>query len=67
MGDAPEIVDHWRDQSRRRVVIGSDNIRFHLVEGMQIRNALRTVVKDDQLPTNWDDYYYGALEALVLK
>lgn len=66
MSGAEDVVARWRDQSKRRVVIGSDNIRFHLSEGMQIRNALRSVVKDDQLPTkNWDDFYYGALEALV--
>ncbi len=52
--------------------------RFHFGEGMQIRNMLRSVLPDEQLPPvkqehlasapearNWDDFYIGALHALV--
>jgi hypothetical protein len=35
---------------------------FHFEEGMAIRNLLRTIIKDNKLPTgNWDDYYSEAL------
>jgi hypothetical protein len=42
--------------------------------GMQIRNRLRDVLTDDQLPPvdypegpmqNWDDFYTGAIDALI--
>lgn len=46
---------------------------FHIFGGMAIRNLLRDVLKDDELPeapypdgksfTNWDDYYTQAIEA----
>ena len=74
MHDALDVVEHWRDQAARGVAIGSDRIRFHMDEGMQIRNALRAVVTDSELPPmkqpggeigrNWDNYYVGALYAL---
>lgn len=45
---------------------------FHFTVGMQVRNTLRTVIKDDELPPvdygdekayqNWDDYYAEVLE-----
>lgn len=48
---------------------------FHLLGGgMQIRNRLRDVLRDEQLPPveypegpmrNWDDYYMGALDELM--
>ena len=75
MAGAPDVVEHWREQSRRGMVIGSDKLRFHLDEGMQIRNVLRRALPDTALPSlrqstglysqNWDDFYMGALEALV--
>lgn len=35
---------------------------FHFSEGMGIRNLLRDIIKDNQLPSgNWDDYYVEAL------
>lgn len=46
---------------------------FHMFGGMQLRNYLREVVKDNELPNapypnneqtkNWDDYYKQALDA----
>lgn len=39
---------------------------FHFGAGMGIRNELRDVVKDDELPTgNWDDYYIPAIERAI--
>jgi hypothetical protein len=50
---------------------------FHFSEGMAIRNALREVMKDDELPkvkypgggdyeySNWDDFYMAALRQAV--
>lgn len=36
---------------------------FHHAEGMGIRNALRDVIADADLPSgNWDDFYVPALE-----
>lgn len=36
---------------------------FHFCEGMGIRNVLRDIVKDTELPSQcWDDYYIPALE-----
>lgn len=35
---------------------------FHFYEGMGVRNLLRSVILDGELPTgNWDDYYCQAL------
>jgi hypothetical protein len=47
---------------------------FHFSEGMAVRNLLRDVLRDEQLPPveypvgpmrNWDDYYMGALDELL--
>jgi hypothetical protein len=50
---------------------------WHFDQGMQIRNLLRQVIKDRELPLfpewygpevdegNWDDYYVQCLEAAV--
>ena len=47
---------------------------FHFGTGMAIRNLLREVIKDEELPVvyygamearNWDDWYHGVLEELV--
>lgn len=48
---------------------------FHMFGGMGIRNLLRDVVRDDQLPLvqysdgsahrNWDDFYMAALRQAV--
>ena len=69
----------WRDQRRRGVVIGSDDLWFHMGAGMWVRNALRQQWTDAELPVvtsapdgqpygpaqNWDDYYFGALAAVA--
>jgi len=56
----------WQDQAARGVRIGSTDLRFHFGVGMAVRNVLREVVPDDALPgEQWDDYYRGALYALV--
>lgn len=35
---------------------------FHHAEGMGVRNLLRKVIADDELPSgNWDDFYVAAL------
>lgn len=45
---------------------------FHLHEGMQVRNRMRRHLLDKDLPPtrhglsfNWDDYYLGAIAALI--
>jgi hypothetical protein len=47
---------------------------FHFSTGMAIRNVLREVIKDDELPpveyaecfhNNWDDYYVAVLDEAV--
>lgn len=39
---------------------------FHMQEGMGVRNLLRDIVKDDELPSgNWDDAYVPCLEEAV--
>lgn len=41
---------------------------FHFHGGMAVRNLLRKVIRDDELPSgNWDDYYVQALEAAAGK
>lgn len=72
-----EVLDHWRDQYRRGMMIGSDNAFFHMQPGMWIRNILRLELSENNLPwveypggkqyRNWDDFYRAALrEALGL-
>lgn len=72
----PEVMERWKDQIKRNIILGSDDIHFHFTAGMAIRNICRQVVLDYKLPPvtypdgttghqNWDDYYYGALDALA--
>ena len=47
--------------------------KYHMFSGMGVRNLLRDIMKDDELPlapypdgmsfSHWDDYYIQALEA----
>lgn len=60
------MLQRWRKQADEGKQIGSNDPRFHLGIGMQVRNALREVALDAVTPTgNWDDTYFGALYALV--
>jgi hypothetical protein len=62
----PHIVVRWQEQVDRGALIGSDDVRFHFGAGMAVRNILRQVLPDHKLPTgNWDDYYYGAIDAFA--
>lgn len=66
----PEHVRlEWADQAKRGMSIGCTDVRFHLGVGMAVRNALRKILLDKDLPAgttrNWDDFYRGALYALV--
>lgn len=49
---------------------------FHMFGGMAVRNVLRDIIHDEDLPgipyedtvglvKNWDDYYTGALDQLL--
>lgn len=74
-----EMLATWHGQLTRGVVIGSDDPRFHLGVGMQVRNACRGKLPDPELPLvfldhegklygpsrNWDDYYFGVLAAIA--
>jgi len=71
-----EVKANWRRQAAAGMRIGSEDLRFHLGVGMAVRNTLRKLLTDDKLPPvnypdegvksqNWDDYYYGALDALA--
>lgn len=74
-----DMLANWSDQLRRGVVIGSDDPRFHLGVGMQVRNACRAKLPDAELPKvsvdhqgkpygpsqNWDDYYFGVLAEIA--
>jgi hypothetical protein len=66
-----EVIAAWKTS-------GYDHQGFHLFGGMAVRNILRDIIKDDQLPPvryetegsitmaqNWDDYYTGALDQLL--
>ena len=58
-------LGEWIDQYQRGVSIGCTDPRFHLGVGKAVRNALREVLPDEQLPAGqWDDYYRGALYAV---
>lgn len=73
--DGQEALEKWRQQKRDGIRIGSDQYCFHFGTGMFIRNALRQVLDDNDLPgvtypsgdvyRNWDDAYYGALDELA--
>jgi len=70
-----DMLANWRAQYAAGFSIGSDDAFFHMGVGMQVRNALRAVLKDDELPEvaypdgerhrNWDDFYFGALQELA--
>lgn len=71
-----DFIARWGRQVARGENVGSDmSGSFHFGPGMGIRNILRQVCTDDKLPpvkqpfgemsSNWDDYYYGALDALA--
>lgn len=65
-----DVLSVWKEQYKLGLDIGGDY--FHFGGGMALRNLLRGVIKDDELPGvfyeqyndtmyNWDDYYMGAL------
>lgn len=71
-----DMLDHWKDQYERGMRVGSDDLFFHSPgTGMQIRNALRSIILDDKLPEiqyqdgnsyqNWDDFYFGAIYEML--
>jgi len=69
------MLNQWRNQHARGMKIGSDDVLFHMFIGMQIRNACRDILTDDDLPPvkyddgneyqNWDDFYFGMLQQLA--
>ena len=66
------IVAVFKRQRASGAALGSDDPRFHFAAGMAIRNILRQVMPDCDLPpresgeqSNWDDYYYGCLDETV--
>lgn len=73
--DGPAMLGTWRRQVAAGRPIGSNDGWFHFGTGMVVRNWLRDVMIDDKLPPvrqpngemgqNWDDFYQGALHALV--
>lgn len=73
--DGPAVIATWARQVAAGVSIGSNDKMFHFGAGMQVRNILRGALGDLELPQirqpngelgqNWDDFYLGALHALV--
>lgn len=66
----PAVLGVWRRQAAAGIEIGSDSSWFHFGAGMAVRNILRQVLQDVDLPavdgaTNWDDCYIGAIHALA--
>lgn len=71
----PSALKTWRRQVKSGIEIGSNDPWFHHGTGQLVRNTLREVLCDDELPQirqssgelaqNWDDFYLGALHALV--
>jgi hypothetical protein len=71
----PEILERWREQKRAGLMIGSDDPQqFHFGVGVAVRNRLRQIFPDRELPEvmfgnrpmrNWDDFYYGAIDELI--
>lgn len=64
------VLADWKATYDRGNIIGSNILTFHNTIGMHIRNTLREVIKDSDLPGfasgyHWDDYYVGALHELV--
>lgn len=75
-----KLIDIWKQEYKDGVPIGSRTPGFHFNLGMAIRNCLRDQLTDGELPPvvgpdggypegeevrNWDDFYLGALVALV--
>lgn len=63
----PEIVKELKGKSGEEIF---DIPFFHFSWGMGIRNLLREIFLDEELPEidgarNWDDYYMGALLAAL--
>lgn len=74
-------LDGWIKPSDIQTMVHEDYDKdpmFHLRGGMAIRNRLRDIVRDEDLPLikldhrgesygsrNWDDYYTGALDELL--
>lgn len=67
-----------QDALRKMFETGDWDSWFHFSGGMAVRNSLRDVMKDDELPgvkydhiegeheySNWDDYYMAALRQAV--
>lgn len=76
----PEVRRLIKQQHAQGERIGSHDPCFHFGGGMAVRNALREVLRDEDLPPvvgpaggypegqvvrNWDDFYMGALEELA--
>ena len=70
----------WIEQVRNGKEIGSNDTFFHHGVGMAVRNVMRAQLLDEELPPikqehidghpearNWDDFYIGALHALVAR
>jgi hypothetical protein len=70
-----KIVVHLRKALDELDDVNREDPYFHFGAGMGIRNYLREVVKDDELPMapypngkefqNWDDYYQQAIRAAL--
>lgn len=72
-----DILTRWKSELKPgKTIMDVEGPMFHnLGGGMAIRNRLRSILKDDELPPitypdgtpyrNWDDFYLGALQALV--
>lgn len=72
---AVQLLARWRGDLEAGCPIGEGDLGFHFGVGMWVRNLLRDVMTDDGLPLIrqpdgsmgrcWDDFYVGALHALV--
>ena len=71
-----DVLEKWKAARAEGVsLMTASGPLFHLHGGMQVRNKLREVMSDDQLPEveyedtgpvkNWDDFYLGALMELT--
>lgn len=59
-------MDHMHEEEISKIGIIPIPYSFHFSEGMGIRNLLRGVILDEELPSgNWDDYYVAALLTAV--
>lgn len=73
--DFPAVYALWTVQVYKDIPIGSGIADFHSTLGMELRNDLRAIIYDLDLPpveqpggdyaSNWDDYYIGALHAAI--